>query len=272
MTAKGKTKALAAALLCAVLVVAAAGWMLRGGVSPVRAEAIRIASATLGVPVSIDAVSIDAAAGVVVLRGVKIANPPGHGRQSAIIVDRIHMSARSLGPGLYHFGDVAVNGLSVTLEATAAGTNLSALRRSINAAATNGESVRTIVKRADIADARLQAVVTPDGGPGGTITLPDMVLRGIGEKDDGISASAAIAQVADHVIRVASQAAGQAGYYRGMPPETLRAMQEQLGLSQGILETAIGIVKKDVQELSGGIRKMIEDGAAPPQQAPAQAE
>ncbi|MBU0859786.1 MAG: hypothetical protein KJ667_07595 [Alphaproteobacteria bacterium] len=276
MTAERKTKtglfiALAAGL---ILVLGVAAFALRGG-DPVRDDAVRIATATLGVPVSIGSVSVEPGTGIVVVNNIKIANPPGFKNSHAMTITQMHLTAQGLGPQLLTFTEISVTGLVVNLEVMPEGTNLSALRRNMNAAASANEKteagavLKTIIKRAEMADARLNPLVTLSGTEAQPITLPDMVLRGIGDRENGLILSDGVMQIADHVIRVASQAAGQAGFYRGMSPTALKAMQEQLGLTAGILETAVGIVKKDVQELTGGIKNLIQQNQQPAQPQPA---
>lgn len=271
MAAKGTIGGILMVLL--LLAGAGAGYYLMQGGSAVKDDAARIATATLGVPVTIGAVQIDKATGAMTASDVKIANPPGFKNPHAIMIQQIRMVAQPSDAALLNFSEVGVTGMAVVLEVNPEGTNLSALRRNVNAAASaaemspGGAVLKTVVRRADMADVLLNPVVTLSGTEAQPITLPDMVLRGMGERQGGILLSEAVAQAADHVIRVASQAAGQAGFYKGMSPAALRAMQEQLGLSKGILETAVGIFKQDMEELSGSIKKLMTEGVPAPDTA-----
>ncbi len=277
MTSTGKTRVLA--LLLLLFAVGAGGYyyfvMASAGLKT-RAE--KIASATLGAPVTIDRIARDRATGAYLADGVKIKNPAGFTTPHAVIIRQVRLLPQDAAPGLLSFAEVNVTGAEIFLEVQAQGTNLSALRRNVNRAAAAaefaapGQPWKSVLRRLEVADARLYPVATLVPAETQVVTLPDIVLRGIGDKEGGVILSESLGQGFEHLLRVASQAAGQAGFFNGMSPDALRAMQEQLGLTKGILETAVDTVRGDINELATGIRGLIDKSQQPapaPVQPPA---
>jgi hypothetical protein len=268
-------------IIMLVLAVMAAGgyyyFAMSGG--RVKAQVQTIATATLGAPVTIDKMSVDRGTGTYIADGVKIANPPGFKNAHALTIRQMRIVTKPAAPGLVGIAEVNVTGAEIFLEVQPQATNLSTLRRNVNRAASvavvaaPSQPWKTVASRVEMADARLYPAATLTPAATQVVTLPDIVMRGIGEKEQGVILSEALGQVFEHIVRVASQAAGQAGFFAGMSPEALRAMQEQLGLTRGILETAVGIVREDINELATGIKKLIQpqQQAQPPQPQPAPA-
>lgn len=261
--------------------------VLAGGVFVLRGVATggltaRVAAAatrTLGSAVTVGAVRQDRKTGLLTLDDVRVANPAGFQQPYIVTIAQVRLNAPA---GGLAFTEVGVSGLVVTLEVLPGGTNLAAWRRGFDPAAMaadrdrDGKPLLTTVRRVEMADARLEPARLAAGAAGPAITLPDMVLRGIGEKQ-GTPLSAALAAVADHAVRVAAQAAGQAGFYDGMTPQAVQAMRDEMDLSAGIaggfatgagavMEHAVDTVKRDLREFGAGVKKLLQEG--PPQDAP----
>jgi len=267
---KTKTGILALVLLTVVAAGAFYYFVLAGG--GLKGDVERIASATLGTSVTIGKLSADRGTGTYIADMVAIANPAGFKNTSAITIKQVRVTTQAGAPGLIAIAEANFTGTEVFLEVQPQATNLSTLRRNVNRAATVNELAapkqpwRMTVNRAEIADAHLLPVITLHPAETQVVTMPDIVLRGLGERTQGVLMSEVLGQGFEHLVRVASQAAGQSGFFRGMQPEALKVMQEQLGLTQGILETAVGIVRDDINELATGIRDLIQNGQ-PPQAA-----
>lgn len=262
MTSKVKPGILAVFFLAAVALAVLAYFMLAGG--GLKGDVERIVSATLGTPVSIGKLTADRKNGIYVADMISIANPSGFKNGAAITIKQARIITAPGAPGMVTITEAHFTGTEVFLEVQPQATNLSTLRRNVNRAASVNELAapqqpwKTSVNRAEMADARLVPVATLQPVETQAVTMPDIVLRGMGDKTQGILLSEALGQGFEHLVRVASQAAGQSGFFNGMQPEALKAMQEQLGLTQGILETAIGIFKRDVNQLGGGIKALVE--------------
>lgn len=263
MASKAKTGILAAGVLVAVLAAGLVYYFIFAG-GGLKGDVERVASATLGTPVTIGKLSVDRATGTYVADMVSVANPPGFQNASAMTIKQVRVTTQPGAPGLVAITEANFTGAEVFLEVQPQATNLSVLRRNVNRAASVNELAapqqpwKTSVNRAEMADARLVPVATLQPVETQVVTLPDIVLRGLGDKTQGVLLSEALGQGFEHLVRVASQAAGQAGFFRGMQPAALKVMQEQLGLTQGILETAVGIVRKDVEELTTGIKNLLQ--------------
>ena len=265
MALKTKTGILAICALAAVLAAGLLYYFVLGG-GGLKGDAERVASATLGTAVTIGKLSADRATGTYIADTVTIANPPGFKNAAAITIRQVRVVTQTGAPGMVAIAEANFTGAEVFLEVQPQATNLSVLRRNVNRAASVNELAapkqpwKTTVNRAEMADARLRPVATLQPVETQVVTLPDIVLRGLGEKTQGVLLSEALGQGFEHLVRVASQAAGQAGFFRGMQPEALKVMQEQLGLTQGVLETAVGIVREDVKELTTGIKALLQKG------------
>ena len=265
MMSKAKTGILAAGVLLAVVIAAALYYFVLAG-GGLKGDIERVASATLGTPVTIGKLSVDRGTGTYIADMVAIANPPGFGNRSAITIKQVRVITRTGAPGMVAIAEANFTGTEVFLEVQPQATNLSTLRRNVNRAASVNELAapkqpwKTTVNRAEMADARLLPAATLQPAEAQVVTLPDIVLRGLGDKTQGVLLSEALGQGFEHLLRVASQAAGQAGFFGGMQPEALKAMQEQLGLTQGILETAVGIVREDMKDLTTGIKTLLQRG------------
>ena len=221
-----------------VLLVLAAGTAFYFNLESIsRAAVEETVSATLGVPVTIEKLAIDTRNKRVTLGGLHIGNPPGYRPGDSIGVKTISIAAESLSRELLVFKDITVSGAEINLEVTEKGTNLTDMRRNVVQAAapapvlrkTPAKSapkvVKVIIRDLRIDEALLNPSVTLLGKTDlKAVLLPDIHLTGIGEKDRGVLASQAMAQVLDHMVRASVSAAGQAGFLSGLSPDALKAI------------------------------------------------
>lgn len=217
----------------------------------------RIASAALGVPVKIDKMDIQLQEKTASVSGVRVANPAGFSDTPAITIEGVSVTLDTLAEKLITFKSIDVNGTKVNLEVTEDGTNLGALQKGMpkkkEATSTQEEQLKVIIKRFSLNKAWLNPSITLLGKQDLTpVAVPPITLTGIGQKENGILAEEAIAQVTEHLVKVVSEAANNAGFYQGMSPEALK----ELGLSQ--VETLKNQVSEEINKLGDGLKKLFE--------------
>lgn len=223
----------------------------------------KMATKTLGVNVTIASLDIDISNMKADVGGLKIANPQGYSKPHVITVDSISIDLKGVTKELATFDNISVTGTTINLEVMENGTNLTAIRNNVDSKASakevkaeGGEEkppVKVVITELLINNATLNPSSTLTGGDLASVTLPDIILRGIGQKQNGVLASEAIAQILNYVTKVAVNAAAKAGFLEGMNIESLKAMQSSLGLSSGFVDKA----KEDLQELGKGLKGLL---------------
>lgn len=225
----------------------------------------KMATRTLGVDVAITDLVIDVPNMRVDVSGLHIANPQGYENPHAMVVDAITIDLKEFKGQLVTFEYVAVTGTKLNLEVTQNGTNLTAIRNNMNrkATATDAsaqktdtpakEPMKVIIDQLLINNATLHPSSVLAGGEMASVVLPDILLKGIGRKENGVLASEAMAQILDYVTRVAIDSAAKSGFLTGMNTESLKALQGSLGLSAGFVDKA----KEDLKELGNGLKGLL---------------
>lgn len=230
----------------------------------------KMATRTLGVNVTLGDLAVDLKNMKVDVTDLRIANPQGYSKPYAATVEAIEIDLSQFEQTLVTFDTISVSGTAINLEVKENGTNLSAIRNNMNrkasasdvqqapAAENDGgaaqkEPVRVIIEQLLIDNAVLNPSSTLTGGDMASVILPDIVLRGIGRKENGVLASEAMAQILDYVTKVAVDAAARAGFLQGMNMESLKALQSSLGLSSGFVDRA----KEDIKELGDGLKSLL---------------
>jgi hypothetical protein len=220
----------------------------------------QIASKTLGVKVTIASFVIKPAELQVDVGGLKIANLPGYAKPHLMTVDNITVKAHSLEKELMNFDIISVDGATIYLEVEQNGTNLTDLKKNLNSRASKSgdgpaSAIKVMIDEVLINNARLEPSVTLLDKDLSTVTLPDIVIRGVGKKQNGVLISEAMTQVVDHVIKVATKASSEAGFLTGMSVESLKDIQSQLGLSGNFVDQ----VKSDIGKAAEGIKGLFSD-------------
>lgn len=218
----------------------------------------RIASETLGVRVSIGAMDVNLPDKSITVTNTKVGNPPGYSKANAVEIERIYMKAQALSETLLRFNDVAVSGSEVYLEVKSDRTNLTDIKKTVDEKAAKGdraaEQIKVIIENMKIDKMKVNPSVLllseTDLEP---ITIPDIVLRGIGVKENGVLASEAIGQVWDDVMRRVQRHANQAGFYQGLDPAAI----EELGVGQ--IDNFKGQLKDDIDELGKSLGGLFGD-------------
>lgn len=215
----------------------------------------RVASQALGVPVSIGSVEVSFQDKAVTVSRVAVSNPPGYQGKHAATIETIFLKAHTLSQALLNFQDITVRGADVYLEVKPDATNLSDIKKNVNTKAAAGdkaaEQIKVIIEQMRIeslhVNPRVLLVGAPDIKP---VTVPDIVLRNIGKRENGVLAREAIAQIWGRISQDVSRAANQAGFYEGISPDAL----EDLGVGQ--IESLKQQIKEDMEELGSGLKKL----------------
>ncbi len=197
----------------------------------------RIASDALGVDVNIGKLDISLKDKNATVTNLRISNPPGFQKPHALSVEKISVTLDTVTRELVGFKDISVQGTNVNVEVTQNGTNLQAIRKGMpksqakpaaNDNAEQGAPLKVIVKRLAVTQASVNPSVTllQDQDLKG-VTVPDIVLTGIGEKENGILAREAVAQIWTQLSARFSKTAASAGFYEGLSADKLK----ELGVS-----------------------------------------
>lgn len=196
-----------ALVVLAALVLGAVWWRLDS-----LAERLieRGASERLGVATEIEALLLRPLSGILSLRALRIANPPGyHG--PFLLVDRAHgaVDLSTLRSDVVEVGEVTLTGVELTLEETAGGSNYDAIVARLDArrkpaAAEPGPSVRVH----DLYVRDITAHVRLGPAPPLTLEIPEIHLQDLGGPG-GASAGEITAEVVRALLTaVATRAPG----------------------------------------------------------------
>lgn len=218
----------------------------------------RVASETLGVKVSVGRIDVSFQDKAVTVSGVKVGNPAGYEGAHAATIEQIYLKADTLSDVLLRFNDVAVKGSEVYLEVHQNATNLTDIKKTVNAKAAKGdraaEQIKVIIENMRIEKMRVNPKVLLIGAANiEPITVPDIVLTGIGVKENGVLASEALGQIWADIAQRVSREANKQGFYEGLSPEAL----EDVGVTQiqqfkDQLSDDVDTLKKDLKGLLGG--------------------
>lgn len=220
--------------------------------SVARAAIERVASNTLGVPVTIGALDIDLQNKTVTAGGLRIGNPAGFAKPYAMSFDTISVAAESLSGEKLVFSEILVSGTDINIEVNETTTNLHAIKENVDrGAAARGPSdkplPKVVIRTLRFEKASLNPAVTLTGGDMQSVVIPDITMNGIGERENGILVSEAMVQVLNHVIQVASRAAAKSGFFEGLAADRLK----ELGISSSVIDQIKGDVGKAIDGVKG---------------------
>ncbi len=189
----------------------------------------KVATDTLGVPVTIKSMKISLEDKKIVVSGINISNPSGYKKRNAVEIRSITIAAQTLSKELLTFARIEVDGTNVNLEVNNKGTNLGDIKGNISQGSKpeskgKGGDIKVIVKKFSLTKAQLNPSVTLLGGDLAYITVPDIHLRNIGAKENGVLANEAMAQIMEAVFQKFNKAAGGAGFLEGLSLDTLNSI------------------------------------------------
>jgi hypothetical protein len=248
----------------------------------------KMASQTIGSNVKIAAIEVDRATGAWVLNNVTVAQPAGYGEGHIIEIKQLRLLQQYGAPApaptdasakdnkglvsdeIIDVAELNILGLVVNLKVDEAGSNLAALVRNFNKAASlnfvnqvpwSGYQAqdKVMVRRADIADAKIMPHVVIKESAVPLLTMSDIEMRALAVRQGGALASEIIVQILEHTLKSVSYAADQAGYYQGMAPEAYKAMQEQLGFSGAVLGRALDNFSRELEVIGENFQSLIRD-------------
>lgn len=267
---KKSSAGLVITMIGAFVLVAAAVVLMNVG-SLVKVTVEKIASDTLGVPVTLATLEMNPAEKTVIVTGLNVGNPPGFTKPVSFTIGKIGITAESFSPALLVFEKIDVESTDINLEIVENATNLSMLSSSANkqaaapdtAAAQQVQPPKVIIRQLVFNGMTLNSSAVT-GGDLPAISVSGLHMTGIGEKENGVLASEAITQVLETVTRTAMQGSLQAGYLQSMSPAALDGIRNQFGLAETFKEQA----KQGFENLKSGIRNLF-GGAESEAPAPA---
>ncbi len=221
----GQRLAIAAAVIAVAAVVAVILMMNLGAYGKAAVE--KLATASLGVAVSIDSLDVSLQERRVMVKGVQIANPEGYEASPyAMRFEQIAITTAEISKDLLVFDNIRVDGAAVNLEVKEWGTNLTEITDHVNSKASlehesAQEPTRVIVRELLIGKAALRPASTLLKNEMEPVTMPEIRIRGLGEEENGVIASQAMTQILGYVVQVAAQSSLRGGFLQGMAPEAL---------------------------------------------------
>jgi hypothetical protein len=176
-----------------------------------------------GVAIKVDEVKLSPRDGLGSLKGVEIGNPTGYSspRAARLGLVRVAIDPATLGDPVTVIREISVEAPAIFFERGNKGTNLDAIQRSIEAYVKRGESGpdvpattiggakrKFIIERLAIRGARVTMTNPALRGQGITFDLPEIQMRDIGKRQNGVTASEAgsivtatvIARIAQRVL------------------------------------------------------------------------
>lgn len=227
----------------AILVVASGIYlyMNMGGIARQITE--RIASDALGVPVTLGGMDISLENKKVVVTDIRIANPPGYSKPYAMTIGSVTVAGESFSRELLTFAMIDVDNTNVNLEVTPNGTNLGDMKKNTEKvaqkagsgapnpsagagkpAAAKGGDMKVIIRTVALTHTQLNPSVTLVQKDLAYVNVPDIRLQGIGEKENGVLAGEAVAQVLGAVLASVNKTANSAGFLQGLSLDSLNEM------------------------------------------------
>jgi len=176
-----------------------------------------VGTEVVGSPVGVDRVSISLEQGRGEIAGLRIANPRGFPDGNALELGQIvlDLDIRNVSAELVTLESVIVGGTRINAVQGSGGNNLQALldniRRSSDSdgsgSSESGEEPQTklIIDEFRFEDAQVSVEIS--GVPGGrSATVPDVVLRDIGRKSNGVTAAEAARQILEPLMQRSMEA------------------------------------------------------------------
>lgn len=238
----GSVKKIIAAVAVLIIIGVVVLYMNMGSIAKTMAE--KVGSETLGVKVSIGSIDINLKEKSVAVHSISIANPEGYSEPNAMTVELVNVDMDSFSKELLVFDDVTVKGAELFLEVNERGTNLSDLQNNLgndrkdstdNKESEGGcEAPKVILKNFLFSGAQLHPKVTFVGANMSDINVPDIKLTGIGEKENGVLAREAIAQIWSKISSASVNASASAGMLEGISAEGLKDLPASIKLPQDL--------------------------------------
>lgn len=246
-------KATALAALVTIVVFGGGAYILYNLNTLAKPVTERIASNTLGVSVKIGAMDIALQEKTVRVSNIRIANPAGYKKPHAVTIDNVQVSLGDIAQDFIEFRAIEVSGAQTYLEVKSSGTNLQALKQGMAQKQEKRSALRVIIDRLSITKTQLQPSVTLLSAQDlKAVRVPDLTLRGIGRKENGILVNDALRQVMTPFLKSVSKAAGSAGFYDGLSTEALK----EIGTGQ--VNAIKDEINREVDKVTNGLKGLFE--------------
>jgi|GEM_PF-1289831 len=252
---KSSLKLIIGGILGFVLMVGLVLFLNMGSLAKTAIE--KIASDTLGVPVTLATLDIKLAEKTITVTGLNVTSPKGFKKPSVIKVGRINIAAESLSPELLVFKQIAVEGTNINLEVTEQATNITTIRNNVDskaaakpASADQKAPPKVIIRELLFNGMKLNPSMTMAGGDLKPVEISNLRMTNIGDKQQGVLASEAIAVILETITKTSMQASMQAGFLQGMSTDALGDIKNQLGMPANFKEQA----KQGIDNLTSGIK------------------
>lgn len=195
--------------------------LLAGGVflylnfgSLAKNTAEKIASNALGVAVTISSLDISLKDKRAVLTGLKIANPDGYRNPHAITAEKLVVGLNTASKELVDIDDVEVDDVTVYLELTERGANITDLKKLANQKKQKesfaSEKIRVIVRKMVVGTSTVHTSIAVLNTNFSSIQVPPVRISGIGTKSNGVLAKEAVRQIfVQYIKAVESRALSQ---------------------------------------------------------------
>ncbi len=219
----------------------------------------RAARQTLGVDVSIGQLDIQLQNRKAGVKDLVIGNPEGFDKPYAAKVAAINIALGDVTKQLVNFKDIDVVNPEINLEVHNNITNLSAIKNGMKVSeAKGGEQLKVIIDKLTVSQAQLKpgiVLFTKEDLP--PVLVPDIILKEVGRKENGILVNEAIAQVWAGIAHKLDTQALQSGLLEGMSPEALQNMG--LGFGQRFKENLQENVQEKIDNLNKNINQIFND-------------
>jgi len=211
-----KKIAIALLVLVILLVVAAALGLPYYLNDLVRSGIERVGPEVTGTRVSVEAVELSPFSGSGSISSLVIANPEGFETDGALKIGEAHVRLvpQSLMDDTIRIREIEIDGVELTYELSARGSNLARIREHIETILGSEPSAgetRVIIDRFALRNCTVRLSATLFKGKTKNETLPTIELTDIGKKSGGVTAAEAAAQILQPVLAKAAEVAATNG-------------------------------------------------------------
>lgn len=201
----------------------------------------QVASNALGVAVNIGEMDIRLDEQKVVVNKITVANPAGYKKSHAIEISNVTVAMESWSKDMLTFAMIGVSGTKVDLEVQPQGTNLGDIKKRVEARSktvqgakptadqvadvqSKKQNIKVLVRDFAMTGVQITPSITLLQGDLKPLQVADIHLKGIGERENGILAREAVAQIMNGVLQEFNKSANKAGFLEGLPLDVMNSM------------------------------------------------
>lgn len=161
----------------------------------------KVATQTLGVQVTIGALDVDLKALRAQARNLRIKNAPDFQSPYILRARTLDVGLDSVSKTLVHLKVIDVQGVQTWMDIRPSGTNFQAVQKNVTSASRkspqDAEAVKIIIDRLSLRDMSMNTSIEAVGAVNKleVVRVPDVSLKGIGKRENGVIVQDAIAQV-----------------------------------------------------------------------------